>query len=371
MPHKNKNLRKANKAKKDEFYTQLSDIEKELKYYKNHFKDKVVYCNADDPFESNFFKFFALNFNALGLKRLIATSYSGSPFVGGQLNLREIEGLKKFKQKEPHKIEINEVKDLNSDGAVNMVDVEWLLKQDKNVATPLEGDGDFRSEESIKILKEADIVVTNPPFSLFREYIAQLIEHRKKFLVIGNQNAITYKEIFKLIKENELWLGVSMNGSNRWFQIPDYYDKYHKIEDGKKYAFVAGVVWFTNLDTPKRHEELILYRKYDPSNYVTYENYDAIEVSRVKNMPANYNGLMGVPVTFLHKYNPEQFEIVGLGISSSGTEIGVQPYKESHKRYRKEVQKRAAVDGDLYMMVDGVVKVPYARMIIRHKKVEK
>ena len=192
----NKNLRSASKAKRDEFYTQLSDIEKELKHYKNEFKDKVVYCNADDPFESNFFKYFASNFNALRLKKLVAISYVGSPVVGGQLSLFEIKGLKTKKEKEPFKIEINEVKDSNDDGAVNLADVEWLLKHDANVATPLKSDGDFRSEESIGILKEADIVVTNPPFSLFREYVAQLMEHNKKSLIIGNTNAITYKEIF-------------------------------------------------------------------------------------------------------------------------------------------------------------------------------
>lgn len=369
----NKNLRKANKAKKNEFYTQLSDIEKELKYYKNQFKDKIVYCNADDPFESNFFKYFAANFNALGLKKLIATSYAGSPVVGQTLPLFEVEGLKKVEKKEPHKIVINEVKDLNADGAVDMVDVEELLKHDKNVATPLKGDGDFRSKECTELLKEADVVVTNPPFSLFREYVEQLMEYDKKFLIIGNQNAITYKETFKLIKDNRLWLGVSMNGSNRWFEIPDHYEKYHKIENGKKYAFVAGVVWFTNLDHNKRHENLLLYKKYQDNkeDYPEYENYKAIEVSRVNNIPVDYDGFMGVPVTFLHKYNPEQFEIVGLGISSSGIEIGVKPYKKEHKKYRKEVQKRGAVDGDLYMMVDNVVTVPYARMIIKNKKVNK
>jgi len=187
----NKNLRQANKAKKDEFYTQLSDIEKELKYYKKQFKGKVVYCNADDPFESNFFKYFASNFNELGLKKLIATSYAGSPVAGQMLPFPEYEGLKNEKKKEPMKIEIHEVKDLNNDGAISIEDIEHLLKHDKNVATPLKGDGDFRSEESIKILKESDIVVTNPPFSLFREYVAQLVEYKKKFLIIGNINAIS------------------------------------------------------------------------------------------------------------------------------------------------------------------------------------
>jgi hypothetical protein len=307
----NKDLRKANKAKKDEFYTQLSDIEKELKHYKDQFRNKVVYCNADDPFESNFFKYFASNFNMLGLKKLIVTSYEGSPIVGKQLSLFDIEGVKAVNRKEPMKIEINEVKDFNNDGAVNIIDVEYLLKHDKNIATSL-GSGDFKNNECVEILKEADIVVTNPPFSLFREYVAQLTKYKKKFLIIGNQNAITYKEIFKLIKENKVWLGVSMNGSNRWFQIPDYYEKYHKIENGKKYAFVAGVVWFTNIDHNKRNEELILYKKYsgNEEEYLNYDNYDAINVDKTKDIPIDCEGVMGVPITFLHKYNPKQFEII-------------------------------------------------------------
>src|SRR3989304_6314669 len=200
----NSNLHKANKAKKDEFYTQLVDIEKELKHYKDQFRGKVVYCNCDDPFESNFFKYFAANFNALGLKKLITTSYVKSPIVGGQLPLFEMEGLK---GKEPFKIEIKDVTDINRNGAINLDDVEYLLKHDKTTAIPIKGDGDFRSDECIKLLKKADIVVTNPPFSLFREYVAQLVEYDKKFLIIGNKNAITYKEIFKLIKEDKLWLG--------------------------------------------------------------------------------------------------------------------------------------------------------------------
>ena len=353
----NKNLRSANKAKKDEFYTQLSDVEKELKYYKDQFKGKVVYCNADDPFESNFFKYFASNFNALGLKKLITTSYIPSPIAGGQLPLFEIEGLKPD-GKEPFRIEINEVKDFNSDGAVNIVDVEWLLRNDKNVATPLKGDGDFRSEESIEILKEADIVVTNPPFSLFREYVAQLMEHDKKFLIIGNQNAITYKDIFKLIKEDKLWLGVSMNGSNRWFEIPDYYEKYHKIENGKKYAFVAGVVWFTNLDHNKRHEELILYKKYhdNKGEYSKYDNYDAINVDKTKDIPIDYNEVVGVPITFLHKYNPEQFEIID-GLNRY-TILDIASLNEN------------AINKHLHMTeING--KSKYFRVLIKNKKVTK
>src|SRR5579863_179381 len=214
----NKNFHRASAAKKDEFYTQRVDIEKELKHYKEQFRGKVVYCNCDDPFESNFFKYFASNFNALKLKKLITTSYVKSPIVGGQLPLFEVEGLKPS-GKEPFKIEIKEVPDTNGDGAVNLDDVEYLLKHDKNTATPLRGNGDFRSDECVELLKEADIVVTNPPFSLFREYVAQLVEHKKKFIILGDQNAITYKDIFKLIKENKLWLGYD-NGGTKWFQVP-------------------------------------------------------------------------------------------------------------------------------------------------------
>src|SRR3989344_321387 len=231
----NRDLLKANSAKKDEFYTQLVDIEKELKYYKKQFRGKVVYCNCDDPFESNFFKYFASNFNALGLKKLIATSYSGSPIVGG---------------KQPLKFEIKEVPDTDKDGAINLDDVKYLLKHDKNTSTPLKGSGDFRSEECIKLLKEADIVVTNPPFSLFREYVAQLMENKKKFLILGDQNAITYKETFGYVKDNKLWVGYD-NGGTKWFQVPMDYDisteSRKKIVNGVKYFSMGRILWFTNL----------------------------------------------------------------------------------------------------------------------------
>jgi len=243
----NKNLHNAGKAKKDEFYTQLVDIEKELKHYKEQFYNKVVYCNCDDPFESYFFKYFAINFNALGLKKLIATSYKPSPIANTQLGLfgedKTISVPKGRPKITANKFIINEVSDLNHDGAFDLDDIAEQLKTNKNNEwSPLEGDGDFRSKESIELLKQANIVVTNPPFSLFREYVAQLMEYKKKFLIIGNINAITYKEIFPLIKDNKMWIGESMNGSNRWFEIPDYYENYHKIENGKKYAFVPGVM---------------------------------------------------------------------------------------------------------------------------------
>jgi hypothetical protein len=340
----NKNLRKANKAKNDEFYTQLIDIENELKHYKDQFRGKVVFCNCDDPKESNFVKYFSMNFEHLGLKKLIATHFKDA-------NL--------FTKWTPYKLEYTGDKNGNR------------IPDSSEFMTEMIGTGDFRSEECIKLLKEADIVVTNPPFSLFREYVTQLMEYQKKFLIIGNINAITYKEIFPLIKENKMWIGESMNGSNRWFQIPDYYESYHKIEDGKKYAFVAGVMWFTNLDTAKRHEELTLYKKYTPEEYTKYDNYDAIDVPKVVNIPVDWGGFMGVPISFVNKYNPEQFEIIGLGISNSGIEIGVKPYKEEHKKYRKEIQKRGAVDGDLYMITNGIVDVPYARVIIKNKQVKK
>ena len=344
----NKNLHRANIAKKDEFYTQLVDIEKELKHYKDQFRGKIVYCNCDDPFESNFFKYFAANFNALGLKNLITTSYVKSPIVGGQLPLFEMEGLKP-KGKEPFKIEIKEVPDIDNDGAINIDDVKYLLKHDKNTATPLRGDGDFRSDECIELLKQADIVVTNPPFSLFREYVAQLMEYNKKFLILGNQNAITYKEIFKLIKENKLWLGYD-NGGTKWFQVPADYDiqtdSRIKIENGIKYFSMGQIMWFTNLDTTKRHQEIILYKKYTPEEYPKYDNYNAINVNKYVDIPYDYDGMMGVPITFLDKYNPEQFQII------------------SDSRYH---------DGQDFADDINVInrKTLYRRILIKNKKVKK
>jgi len=351
----NRNLRQAKKAKKDEFYTQLADIEKELKHYKDQFRGKIVYCNCDDPYESNFFKYFAANFNALGLKKLITTSYSGSPVAGKQLPLFEIEGLKEIKPKdaEAHRIEINEVPDFNKDGAIDLKDIEQLLKHTANVCAPLKGNGDFRSEECIELLKQADIVCTNPPFSLFREYVAQLVEYDKKFLILGDQNAITYKEIFKLIKENKLWLGYD-NGGTKWFQVPDDYDipteSRKKIVNGVKYFSMGRILWFTNLDTTKRHEELVLYKKYNPKEYPKYDNYDAIEASRYSDIPMDYDGVMGVPISFLDKYNPEQFEILG-------------------KTNNKEHAGDYLIGDDPIAMISG--KKLHHRILIKNKKVEK
>lgn len=370
-------MRKANKAKNDEFYTQLTDIEKEIKHYKEQFHDKVVYCNCDDPFESNFFKYFATNFNALGLKQLITTSYKPSPIANTQLRLFGSEEPKAPKKGRPkttaNKFIINEVHDMDGDGAYDLRDIAEQLKANKNNEwVPLKDDGDFRSPESLKLLKQADIVVTNPPFSLLREYIAQLVEYDKKFLIIGNTNALTYKEIFKLIKDNRLRTGYTNFNVGMFFVVPDEWEKYHHIDkDGKKIARVSTSCWFTNLEVEKHKEHITLYKKYNPDHYPKYENYDAINVDKYTDIPCDYDGAMGVPVTFVDKYNPEQFEIIGLGISNSGLEIGVKPYKEEHKKYRKEIQKRGAVNGDLYMIINDIVDVPYARILIRNKKVNK
>ena len=259
----NKTLTNARKAKSDEFYTQLTDIEKELKHYKNHFKNKVVYCNCDDPYESNFFKYFCNNFNKLGLKKLISTSYDPSPISGTQLSLFDIKGLEES-PRDPFKIEINEVDDFNNDGAVDLSDVEWLLKNNANTAIPIKGNGDFRSTECIELLKEADIVVTNPPFSLFREYVAQLADFQKKFLIIGTWNAITYDEIFDLIKKNKIWIGMNSNRNFSGFIVPKHYSL-HGTEarldkDGNRIVSSNNTCWFTNIDNLRRNECLILYK---------------------------------------------------------------------------------------------------------------
>ncbi len=311
-------LRKANSAKKDEFYTQLTYIEKELAHYKEYFRDKVVFCNCDDPEESHFWKYFEMNFEHLGIKKLVSTHYET--------------------EKPSYKLEI--VGDRNHDGKINSLDI---------IRTPLNQNGDFRSPECIEILEESDIVVTNPPFSLFREYVAQLEEYNKKFVIIGNMNAITYKDIFKLIKENKIWLWATLDGRNIWFRIPDYYEKYHKIENGVKYAFVASTVWFTNLDYKKRHEDMILYKTYNESEYLKYDNYDAINVDKTKDIPLDYIGNIGVPITFLNKYNPEQFEIIdGLNRYS----ILDWPTEETKGKYLAQVNGKPI----------------YIRIIIRNKK---
>lgn len=323
----NSSLHKANRAKKDEFYTQLSDIEAEMRHYKKYFRGKVVFCNCDDPYESNFFKYFAMNFNALGLKKLIATCYATSPIVYTQLNLfgDEVFYGTDGTGRKPYKVEITEVTDENQDGRVDLSDVEYLLKNHRNVLTLLQGDGDFRSEECIELLQQADVVVTNPPFSLFREYVAQLMEYNKDFIIIGNQNAVTYKEIFPLFATNRMWYGVSIHSHGRDFRVPDDYPlqayEYRTDEQGFKYINVKGVRWFTNIDYEKRHENLILYKHYTPEEYPKYDNYDAINVNKTADIPCDYFGVMGVPISFLDKYNPEQFEIVAFRKGPNGEDI--------------------------------------------------
>ncbi len=342
----NNNLHKASQAKKDEFYTQLVDIEKELKHYKEQFRGKVVYCNCDDPFESNFFKYFAANFNALGLKKLIATSYKPSPIANTQLGLfgkdKVLSDPKGRPKVTANKFIINEVSGMDEDGAFDLCDIALQLKANKNNEwAPLEGEGDFRSKESVELLKQADIVVTNPPFSLFREYIAQLVEYDKKFLIIGNVNSITYKECFNLIKDNKMWLGASIHSGDREFRVPNDYPLEaagcRVDESGNKYIRVKGVRWFTNLDYEERHENLVLYKKYSPDEYPKYDNYNAINVDKTADIPVDYNGLTGVPITFLDKYNPGQFEII---------------------KFRKG-------DDDKDLIING--KFPYFRIIIKKK----
>ncbi len=299
----NLGLTKAKSNKKDEFYTQLSDIENELRHYKGHFKDKVVYCNCDDPRVSNFFHYFSYNFEHLGLKRLLTTCYkSQNPDLFSQNDSEkaiylEYTGFKKGERiPDPKKIGI----------------------------IPLKGNGDFRNKESIELLKQTDIVVTNPPFSLFREHVAQLIEYDKKFIVIGHQNAITYKEIFSLIKKNKLWLGYGFKGGAGYF-INKIYEDYATASNHKEGMIrVSGVHWFTNLEINKRNEDLILYKQYNPEEYPKYDNYEVINIDKTKDIPVDYEGYMGVPITFMNKYNPNQFEI--LGIANSARWIGYKCY---------------------------------------------
>ncbi len=335
----NSSLGRAKKQKKDEFYTRLEDIERELAHYKEHFRGKTVLCNCDDPRVSNFFHYFSYQFERLGLKRLITTCYKSQE--------RDL-----FSQN-------------NSERAI------WLeYTGDKNgnrVPDPeeigiryLKGDGDFRSEECIELLKQADIVVTNPPFSLFREYVAQLVKYGKKFLIIGNVNAVKYKEIFPLIQANKLWMGVSIHSGDREFGVPDDYPlyaaSYRVDENGKKFIRVKGVRWFTNLDYSSRHDEMILWKEYTPEEYPTYVNYDAIEVGKTSEIPKDYDGKMGVPITFLDKYNPDQFEIVGQSL----TLADMKPIRERLGRN----------DGGptFYIERDGKLMRLYDRIVIRRRK---
>ncbi len=330
----NSNLHDSARNKQDEFYTQLSLIESELKHYKRHFAGKVVLCNCDDPYESNFFKYFAMNFNSLGLKKLIATCYVTSPVTGkefdyyigkdGQISFLPVTDTEPILgEKRPYCVEITEVTDENQDGRVDLADVEYLMRNKKNAMTLLDGDGDFRSAECVELLKQADIIVTNPPFSLFREYIALLEEYQKKYVIIGNMNAVTYKEIFPMIAENRLWLGY--NSGHFWFKVPDSYEikkTDFKIDEyGQKWRRMGNICWFTNLDIEKRHENMPLFRTYSPDKYPKYDNYDAINVDRTVDIPCDYYGVMGVPITFLSQYNPEQFEIVAFRKGNDGKDL--------------------------------------------------
>lgn len=313
----NSNLTLAKANKKDEFYTQLSDIEKELKHYRDHFKDKVVLCNCDDPRISNFFHFFSYNFEKFGLKKLIATCYKN----------QDMDLFSTHQCERGISLEYTGVS--NGDVVPKREDIE---------VTYLKGDGDFRSAECIELLKKADIVVTNPPFSLFREYVAQLVEYDKKFIIVGHQNAITYKEIFKLIKSNKLWLGYGFNRNMAHFVNQHYVDYASDADHREGMIRVSGVVWYTNIDTKKRHEDLFLYKKYygNESEYPTYENYDAINVDKTKDIPCDYEGVIGVPITFIDKYNPEQFEILG---AETFENIEVKPgifQKPTHKIHNSE-----------------------------------
>lgn len=317
MAHKN--LDSAKENRKDEFYTQLSDIAKEMKYYKEYFRGKTILCNCDDPRISNFFRYFALNFEHLGLRKIICTCYKSSD-------------VDLFSQQNTEQA-VSYVYEGDTDG--NMEDFSEIK------VTPLKGNGDFRSEECIELLKEADIVVTNPPFSLFREYIAQLMKYEKKFIILGNMNAITYKEVFPYVKANQLWWGPSISSGDREFQVPDDYPLKAAgcriDEQGRKFIRVKGVRWYTNLPTPKRSEHLILYKKYNPAEYPHYDNYDGINVNKTTEIPVDWDGYMGVPITFIDKYCPDQFEIV---------------------KFRKG-------DDDKDLSVNGVC--PYFRIIIRKR----
>ena len=374
-------LKTAKVGKNDEFYTQLPDIEKELRYYKQHFLGKVVLCNCDDPYESNFFKYFALNFNTLGLMKLIATCYDGSPVSGNEL-LIDFGDTVDDPKKIAYKVEITEVTDVNGDGAINLADVQYLLQNDKNIISILKGNGDFRSPECVELLKEADIIVTNPPFSLFREYVAQLFKYNKKFLILGNMNAITYKEIFALIKDNKMWIGNGFNLSMVFkttyankLEANRQYVKNKGYDPDKNFVKTPAIAWFTNLDIQKRHEDLVLYKHYSPEEYPHYDNYDAINVNSVTEIPMDYYGLMGVPITFMDKYNPDQFEIVTLGVG----EDNFTPTKKYGKFRNPETGEYCSDKRDFllyirdekgkYLTEEGyrVTKL-YARILIRRKQ---
>lgn len=355
----NKNLNAAKTAKKDEFYTQMTDIERELQHYWPHFRDKVVLCNCDDPYESNFFKYFALRFNQLGLKKLICTCYNGSPVQGNELMI-DFGDFSEEPKKIAYKVEITEVRDMNGDGTVDLSDVRYLLQNDKNVLSVLKT-GDFRDHECVELLKQADIVVTNPPFSLFREYIGQLLAYDKKFLIVGNQGAIIYKEIFPYVINNKIWLGYGFKGGAAHFVSP-YEDKATANDHKEGMIRVSGVHWFTNLDIPKRNEELDLVCRYTKDGYPSYDNYNAINVNKTQDIPCDYEGIMGVPITFLDKYNPNQFEIIWQASGNTRASAPSSILKEVGYKIHSEDRGGCGV-------VNG--KRQYSRILIRNKHPKK
>lgn len=366
---KNADLGAAKNAKKDEFYTQLTDIEKEMRYYRKHFQGATVLCNCDDPFESNFFKYFVLNFNRLKLKKLIATCYTDSPIAGQQLSFFDVIYGKDSNDNKPYKAIVTKVYDTTGDGGIDMLDVAELFRMGENQLSELVGNGDFRSEECLALLDEADIVVTNPPFSLFREYVDILIKHKKHFIIIGNVNAITYKEIFPLLKNNQMWIGASIHSGDRKFYVPDDYPLNAAgcgiDDDGRRFIRVKGVRWYTNLDIKQRHEEMILVKKYDDTQYPHYDNYDAIEVSKTSDIPCDYSGVMGVPITFMDKYSPDQFEIIGMAKRGAG-----DPALKSHVYTKEEYVNYSDLNAGPTLWVDGQLKNTYPRILIRNKHPE-
>lgn len=357
---RNSVLNKAKDAKHDEYYTRYDDIQAELNHYENHFKGKTVFCNCDDPFESNFCKFFLKNFNYLGLKRLICTSYVSSPVIGTQMTLWDYMN-EPVQRGNGYVMDITNVPMANGRG-VSDDDIEKLLKSKKRGVKKLEGDGDFRSAECIEYLKQADIVVTNPPFSLLIDYFMQLIEYEKKFLIIGNPNALHYKEIFPLVRDNKVWVGYKSMSADMLFDVSEEFAHWlvKNKKQGSGYKIVDGVVkgraqaiWFTNLDIEKRHEKLILYKHYSKEDYPHYANFDGIDVNRVADIPCDYDGYIGVPDSFMNSYNPDQFEICGLSTGDSAKEIGVK------KNYRGRT--------DLAYVKNGKHSCPFSRIIIRRK----
>ncbi|MEV8265159.1 adenine-specific methyltransferase EcoRI family protein [Microbacterium sp. NPDC077057] len=340
---KNSSLAAARSAKADEFYTQLGDIERELRHYKKHFQGKTVYLNCDDPRVSNFFHYFSYNFETLGLKKLIAACYKS----------QEVEMFSAGSTEQA--IYLVYEGDKNGSGMPELEEIG---------VNHFEGDGDFRSAESIELLKEADIVVTNPPFSLFREYVAQLMEYDKKFVIVGPTNAITYKELFPLFKENRIWLGNGFQAGNAYFATAHSADDYAKGVYDQQSGLVKfrNVGWFTNLDIAKRHEELILWKKYDPEQYLRYDNYDAIEVSRIKDIPMDWDEAMGVPITFMDSYNPEQFEILGITDRDNNSGLKTKEYSRAEVPNAGDLNRRGA------LLVDGKLKSTFARLLIRKKQ---